>query len=104
MCTFKWAAKAHVKAWDEIEELAATRIQMHGQKTPIIRFVVFVVCFTLVECRSRLRGASEGLFCDDAWRASWRAFASTVRRLVRSETLCSPYTCDIMYSLRYSRL
>ena len=32
-------AKAHVKAWDEIEELAATRIQMHGQKTPIIRFV-----------------------------------------------------------------
>ena len=52
-------AKAHVKAWDEIEELAATRIQMHGQKTPIIRFVVFVVCFTLVECRSRLRGASE---------------------------------------------
>tara|TARA_Y100001954_G_scaffold24330_2_gene22161 strand:- start:26 stop:355 length:330 start_codon:yes stop_codon:yes gene_type:complete len=32
-------AKVHVKAWDEIEELAATRIQMHGQKTPIIRFV-----------------------------------------------------------------
>jgi hypothetical protein len=32
-------AKAHVKAWDEIEKLAATRIQMHGQKTPIIRFV-----------------------------------------------------------------
>ena len=32
-------AKAHVKAWDDIEELAATRIQMHGQKTPIIRFV-----------------------------------------------------------------
>ena len=32
-------AKAHVKAWDEIEKFAATRIQMNGQKTPIIRFV-----------------------------------------------------------------
>ena len=32
-------AKAHIKAWDEIEKLAATRIQMHGQKTPVIRFV-----------------------------------------------------------------
>ena len=32
-------AKAHVKPSAEIEKLAATRIQMHGQKTPIIRFV-----------------------------------------------------------------
>ena len=32
-------AKAHVKAWDKIEELGATRVQMDGQKTPIIRFV-----------------------------------------------------------------
>jgi hypothetical protein len=32
-------AKAHVKAWDEIENLGPNRIQMHGQKTPFIRFV-----------------------------------------------------------------
>ena len=31
--------KAHVKVWDEIEQLAATRIQMYSKKTPIIRFV-----------------------------------------------------------------
>ena len=32
-------ARAHVKAWDEIKKLGAKRIQMYGQKTPIIRFV-----------------------------------------------------------------
>ena len=32
------SANAHVKVWGDIEK-CATRIQMHGQKTPIIRFV-----------------------------------------------------------------
>ena len=32
-------ARAHVKVWDESEKLAANRIQMHAQKTFIIRFV-----------------------------------------------------------------
>ena len=31
--------KAHVKVWDEIEKLGANRIQMHSQRTPIVKFV-----------------------------------------------------------------
>jgi hypothetical protein len=32
-------ARAHVKFWDELNELGARRRQIDGQKTPIIRFV-----------------------------------------------------------------